>query len=798
MVEQKPSKLMTRVRFPSPAPASRRYSRRFLALIVLFLVPVAAHAVTVGRASPNALAVVAARAPRASIVVAADAGKWEAKAAADLHDYVRRMSGADLPVLHEAPRSGAAIFVGRAALAAEPSLATRLAAVAKKNPLIQADAIVALRQGARLYLAGSNDESHYFAVAWLLQQWGCRWYLPTAFGEVVPDHADLGVGTLDYAYAPPFELRHYWLSWNGDTSGADEFRHRNFMSDARMVGMEQTLDRYTSDIAPAGGTHFQVPFAAPATAQHVAGKIEADYAAGKDISLAIADGMYGADADIPLISDYDRYMLAPSLTDAMLTLYNNVAELLRRKYPQSKAMIGGLAYTNATLPPRKVTQLAPNIVMWIAPIDIDPNHAMDDPRSPPKQEYRRMLEQWAKVTQGRLAIYDYDQAMLVWRDLPDPSQQVFARDVKEYRRLGLVGLGTESRGAMATVFLNLFFRGQLMWNPDADVGAMLAEFYPAFYGPAAEPMARYWNAIFQAWETTSVTEHEYMAAPAIYTPALVQALKRDLEAAEAVMQRQRGMGRDGGLYRQRLQFTRLSFEIIANYVAMTSAAARDADYPAAAKAGEAALAARMKLAQMNPTFTTHVVGEGAETVQSGAAWFPAEVDQMRALATLTDGSRGSLVAKLPPLWSFAVEQPVPNDWIYLGPEGAEAGRNQTPPAAGWQPVRTDLYLQGQGVSSGPAGHYWYKTSVDLDRSQAARPVHIRFSGLFNEVWLYVNGQLIAHREYREPWWRADYRFEWEVDLTGRLKPGPNVIALRGFNPHHFGGIFRRPFLYVPR
>ena len=741
--------------------------------------------------------VVANRDPKAAIVVSADATGWEAKAAADLRKYVKEMTGAELPVIHDPLKSGAKIFVGRAALRAEPQMATRLAGVAKENPLVQADAIVVRRQGFNLYIAGSNDESHYFAVAWLLQQWGCRWYLPTAFGEVVPDHADLTVGKLDFAYAPPFEIRRYWLSWNGDTSGADEFRHHNFMSDAN-VRMDQVLDRYTSDIAPPGGTHFQVPFSAPATAEHVAGKVEADYAAGKDISLAIADGLYGADADVPLISDYDRYMLAPSLTDAMLTLYNNVADLLRRKYPQSKAKIGGLAYTNATLPPRKVTQLAPNIVMWIAPIDIDPNHAMDDPRSPSRQEYRRMLEQWAKVTQGRLAIYDYDQSMLVWRDLPNPSQQVFARDVKEYRRLGLLGLGTESRGALATVFLNLFFRGQLMWNPDADVGRMLTEFYPAFYGPAAEPMARYWNAIFQAWNTTAVTEHEYMAAPAIYTPALVQSLKRDLEDAEAVMQRQRGgIERNEDLYRQRLQFTRLSFEIIANYVAMTSAAARDADYPVAAKAGDAALAARLKLAQMNPTFTTHVVGTGAETVQSGPAWFPGEVDHMRALAALTDGTRGTLVTRLPLLWSFALEQPVPNDWIYLGPEGTEAGRNRAPPDAGWQPVRTDLYLQGQGVGAGPVGHYWYKTTVDLDQAQTGRPVHIRFPGLFNEVWLYVNGQLVAHRDYREPWWRADYRFEWDADLTGRLKPGANVIALRGFNPHHFGGIFRRPFLYIP-
>ena len=70
-----------------------------------------------------------------------------------------------------------------------------------------------------------------------------------------------------------------------------------------------------------------------------------------------------------------------------------------------------------------------------------------------------------------------------------------------------------------------------------------------------------------------------------------------------------------------------------------------------------------------------------------------------------------------------------------------------------------------------------------------------FPGLFNECWLYVNGRLIAHREFPQMWWISDYKFEWDVDVSSALKPGENAIALRFDNPHHFGGIFRRPFLY---
>ena len=61
--------------------------------------------------------------------------------------------------------------------------------------------------------------------------------------------------------------------------------------------------------------------------------------------------------------------------------------------------------------------------------------------------------------------------------------------------------------------------------------------------------------------------------------------------------------------------------------------------------------------------------------------------------------------------------------------------------------------------------------------------------------LYINGEEVAKREQGKLWWKNDYRFEWDVDLTGKFKPGKNTIALRCHCEHHFGGMFRRPFLY---
>ena len=778
---------------------------RYLSLLLAgLMLGDAATAKLAGSPSPSNLVIAERGVVPAVIVVAADAGTWESRAAADLRKYIGIMTGTEPALSHSVPRSGAAIIVGRAAVAMDRETAASLRRTVKKNPIIQADAISLRRQGNRIYIAGSNDESHYFAASWLLQQWGCRWYMPTSFGEVVPDHDRLAVGKLDFAYAPPFEIRRYWISWNGDKSGIDEFQRRNFMSAATMPGHGHALDGYTADLAPPGGSHFNVPFADPKTAQHVAAKLEADYAAGKDISLAIADGTYANDdpADLELEGGYDPYFLKPSRTDAMMTFYNNVGRILRRKFPESRSRIGGLAYNNVTLPPTKVHVVEPNIFMWIAPIDIDPNHAMDDPRSPPRREYRQMVERWSQLLKGRLAIYDYDQSMLVWRELPNPSHHVFARDAKIYRKIGIAGVQTESRGALAATFLNLFFRGHLMWNPDADVPGLLREFYPAFYGPAGEPMSRYWSRIFDAWEKTRVTEHEHFVIPAIYTPDLIGALRSDLDAGDAAMRNLPDKARNAARYRERMQFTRAGFDLLQSYVTMITAAARDSEYAAAAAAGRKAVEAERVLRATNPLFTSGIVGGEEE----GAAWLQGEARQVAALQSLTDGTRGRLVAKLPLQWRFKVEKPLAKSWRYEGMEGPAPGSSalalEAPTDAnGWRSVRTDIYLQGQGVLSeddqSHLGHYWYQTEFKLEAGDAARKVRLMFPGLFNEAWLYVNGRLVGHRSYKEPWWQSDYRFEWDVELDGHLRAGVNQIAVRGFNPHHWGGLFRRPFVYEP-
>lgn len=708
-----------------------------------------------GSAAGQSLTLVENGQPRAYVLVRADAGEWEKRAALDLSATVAKMTGAALPVVHQ-KQAGLPIVVGELA---RDRLGKSLQVVMKKDPVLRADAIALECGPDGIFLAGSNDDSHYFAAAELMRRWGCRWYLPTDFGECIPRQTSLVQAPLRYAYAPPFEVRGYWISWNGDSSGYLEFAHRNFMNCAS-VPAGHAIGQYLEKVKP-----FEVSSVAAAKA--IADQVAADFSAGKSFSLSMEDASVAStsEKDRELAGHLrDKYFTTEVLSDAYMTFYNRVAGQLLKRFPNSPARIGFLAYINLTLPPQRNIVAEKPLVAYLAAIDTDPNHPFSDPRWISRGDYLGALRGWVRVMQGRVILYDYDQSMLVWRDLPNPSHHVLQAEIKEYARLGILGFGTESRNALATTFLNLYFRGQLYWNPDLNVAGELKEFYPKFFGPAAAPMESYWSAIYQAWAQTEVIEHEFFVIPALYPRSLVQRLGEALKQTEGVQEQP---------YRARLDFVRRSWGILDGYTRLLSAVSVG-DYASAARAGEEALAIREQLTASGGIFTTY-----KNMPETGPAFWPGEVELMRDLAKRATRR----VRQSPVNWDYRAD-----------PKDLGIWRDWAGDVGPWTPVRSDLYLQAQKPETEP-GFAWYRWKVTLKAEELAG-LHLYFPGLFNESWLYVNGHLVSHRPQKELWWLNDYAFAWDAPLEG-LKPGENTLVVRNKVGLHVAGLFRPPFLYRP-
>ncbi len=103
-----------------------------------------------------------------------------------------------------------------------------------------------------------------------------------------------------------------------------------------------------------------------------------------------------------------------------------------------------------------------------------------------------------------------------------------------------------------------------------------------------------------------------------------------------------------------------------------------------------------------------------------------------------------------------------------------------------------------GTSSGtgfePGGTGWYRKSFVLPRGAAGKQVSLEFDGVYMDSSVYVDGQLAATHPYGYT--------GFPVDLTSRVHPGTNVVAVRVNNQlpssrwYSGSGIYRNVHLVV--
>jgi len=120
----------------------------------------------------------------------------------DLRAYIRKISGADLPIVTAAPDSArVAILVGKLAERHFGPLPVRA-------PGGQGHRFVVSPRAIGVY--GESDLGTSYAIYELLDRLGCRWFMPGELGEVVPREQSIALAPLDVARAPSTVYRNLW------------------------------------------------------------------------------------------------------------------------------------------------------------------------------------------------------------------------------------------------------------------------------------------------------------------------------------------------------------------------------------------------------------------------------------------------------------------------------------------------------------------------------------------------------------------------------------------------------------
>ena len=177
---------------------------------------------------------------------------------------------------------------------------------------------------------------------------------------------------------------------------------------------------------------------------------------------------------------------ASGLSDRWFTFVNAVAEALEDEYPDRR--ISNLAYSLTKYPPER-TMLHSNVLVAVV------LPSMEDNRD-------ATVKAWSRVA-NHLGAYFWLHGKPVPKFYPHRFAEYlrFLRDHKVSEVYAEVYQANEKLHASWEIDgPRIWLFGKLLWDPEADVDALMERFLTRFYGPAAKPMRRYYQICETAWE----------------------------------------------------------------------------------------------------------------------------------------------------------------------------------------------------------------------------------------------------------------------------------------------------------
>ncbi len=547
--------------------------------------------------SVSAMTLVKAGKPQAVIIVDEKAADTVKRAANELQSYIKRVSGAQLPILNDssaASPSQSLIFVGESAGTRERGLIStdlkpdgyHAVVTAKWMAILGHDhsgvPVYGFRNPWRyqevyneeLKLGAFGEAGTLYGVYHFLENFcGVRWYMHGKIGEVVPSKKTITIAEGKYDRAPDFTYRYTWFcDFNIAPDEAQWFRHIGYGAPAP-VQIIHSFDLLLSTRPELKETH-------PEYFALIDG--QRDFA---NLSTIIGNGnLCLSNPDvvkewIAYISDYfanhpEQKVFALSPNDGMLKIcecadckpqlspelgdtgkfsnyiwrfVDTVARGVGEKFPDR--LVGCIAYESYNAPPNKIDKLSPNTAVMICKsrgsyTDAKYHKTMDT-----------AIVNWRKKTVNVYCWEYYLYSWPPWRALPVAFPHIIAKDLKKIRGLSQ-GEFIESESCQPSdepgqtwgrinypgmAHLDHYVTARCLWDADTDVDKLLNEYYTLFYGPAQKDMKQFWTL------TESIWNKKTDGYPInVYTSAHIQELNSCLELAKKHTAK-------GSLYRQRIE-----------------------------------------------------------------------------------------------------------------------------------------------------------------------------------------------------------------------------------------------------
>ena len=476
-----------------------------------------------------------------TIVISRDASLSEKYASKELQRYLRKISGAELPIVVDNGEALARMIV----LGDGRVLRSLKVPVDFQN--LGTDGFAIKTSGPNLVIAGGRARGTMYGVFTFLEEvLGCRYYTPYAIS--IPKKETVSVTRLDITQKPDFEYREVgftaagnpdWAAWNKVFIDKDKDRGGQAVFSPRWV-------HTFADILPAG-KYF---------ADHPEYYALVEGKRGGQMCLTNPDVLKIAKESVLrwIASSPKARIFSVSYNDSgehcrcdtckavneeegsaagtLIRFVNAVADEVAKKHPDK--LIDTLAYQFNRKPP-KITKPRPNVVVRFAAVHNCQHHPYEkcEKDAPSMDDLRG----WARIT-NHLYIWHYCTNFNNYL-FPMPDLEELSEDIPMYSRLGAKGLFAQgdyksgggpagSGGFMDD--LKAYLIAKLLWNSKADAHAITADFLNGYFGKAGKPIGEFLDLLYEKVRAENIHGGIYdnVDSARWYSPAFPEGKDRTL------------------------------------------------------------------------------------------------------------------------------------------------------------------------------------------------------------------------------------------------------------------------------
>lgn len=739
-------------------------------LFVLLLLPAS------GRA---AVVLVDGGETRALIMIGAAAPADEQLAADELAGHLA-LTGAPAPEILAVEPTGAAAAVARARAAGRvPVLIGTLALDPLRRPLAAAGAgddsfMLAVADGT-VRVAGPTPAGTLNGVYELLEQLGFRWFLPGELGRVLPAPGDLALAVQSTVQVPSFA---------GRTLGGAcaEWSRRNRVGGRVPPGNLRMPAPGDFDTEPelyalVGGerNRRQLCLSNPRTLEGIVARAREHFRAGPDRHW-LAVGSHGGShcecaacraMDPP--GHYGPYTDGINVSDRYLNFFNRVLEALEDEFPRRRISLT-VASWHLHPPVRESGHPRLDIIAW--PASYCRYHGVDNPVCPERNMLLKRTRRWVAALGG-----DYyerrDWGNLACPGFLFPLVQRHRTDIPAYQAAGVTGFRSANYSQWLSENPSAYIGVKLLWDHEADVDALLADFYRRYYGPASAPMRDYHELVEAAVRDSDHHTGSSLDMPHVYT-APVRRLARGHLGRAARLAGRRGVA---GIYARRVAAVIESLDYLESFLEMIAARDRH-DYATAVAALERthAFIERFRNEYDHPMLT-----------RNASPYLDRFFGNIVREAYQRTVTGGELAAALEDRWDFQLDPQRIGEELGWWEPGVRGGNWGTINA--WS---TSWSNQGLRYYRGDA---WYRQAVFIPGRFAGRRLKIWVGAVDERATVWVNGRRLGDSPV------GAFR-SFEFDATAAVRPGAeNLVVIRAGN--HIsqevgtGGLLAPVFFHAP-